>query len=289
VGARAISLVTDRPESGPFSLSWRGYDRAEVDAFLERTAADRQRLQADLAQLEAALSGCDAPRHRELERLAALRSELARCLETSINALHLANLLLVSPDLGADADGHPHPAGGPGRSGRSQPQPAWPLPGWLSPARTLTLIAVVAATAATLSALGPAPQVAPSDLQPVIQATAAPVLDARPPTAIEPVTKPPPAASPVAPATDGLVLALTALGDCWIRSTLDGGEPRERLLKLGDALTLRADDDVELRVGDPAALLLEINDRPAKPLGAAGRVVRARITRTNYLSFLSGS
>ncbi len=35
-----------------FRRRWRGYDRAEVDEFLQRTAADRQRIQEDLAQLE---------------------------------------------------------------------------------------------------------------------------------------------------------------------------------------------------------------------------------------------
>lgn len=299
MGARAISLVPERQELGAFSLSWRGYDRSEVDAFLERTAADRERLQADLAQLEAALSGRGLPRHQELERMAALRSELARCLETSINALHLANLLLVSPDgpvgvgdaafRASSAEVPERPAAG-----------SWPLPAWLSPARALILIGMVSAAAGTVSALGTALPGSPSAPGPVVRATVTPPVPDPSPrvatgarSAAEPIAAatvevtPPRPTAPVAPA-DGLALTLTATGECWIQSTLDGGEPRERLLKAGDTITLRAGAEVILRVGDPAALMLEINGHPASPLGTAGRVATARITPSNYLGFLSG-
>ncbi len=300
MGARAISLVPNRQETEAFSLSWRGYDRAEVDAFLERTAADRERLQADLAQLEAALSGRGLPRHRELERMAALRSELARCLETSINALHLANLLLVSQDGPAGAGDSP--SGASGADGPERPSTAgsWPFPAWLSPARALILIGTVSAAAGTVSALGtalPAPSSTPGPVRPV--AVTPPISETplrtatEPPVALESIALAEPLVSPVLPAApatpaDGLELTLRALGECWIQSTLDGGEPRERLLRAGDTITLRAGAEAVLRVGDPAALMFEINGHPASPLGAAGRVVTARITPSNYLDFLSG-
>src|SRR3990172_1632492 len=50
--APVISIFTRRTDSTTFHLRWRGYDRAEVDEFLRQTAADRQRLQEGLAQLE---------------------------------------------------------------------------------------------------------------------------------------------------------------------------------------------------------------------------------------------
>ena len=67
------SIFTGEGDTPAFRTSWRGYDRAEVDAFLRRTAADRQRLQEDLAQLEAfmATSG-----RNEWQSLAVI----ARCL-----------------------------------------------------------------------------------------------------------------------------------------------------------------------------------------------------------------
>jgi DivIVA domain-containing protein len=334
VGARAISLVTDQPEPGHFSLSWRGYDRAEVDAFMERTAADRQRLQDDLAQLEAAMAGQDLERQQELERLAGLRVELARCLETSINALHVANLILVSPGINAKvASRAPVPAVHPVAPSREPDQLTWPLPAWLSPGRTLTLVGVISAAVVILSGLsggsrsadngleaatltGPGPSSsaaalsvaspAPLDLS-VLLAASAPVRMAAPPRpAIRPAVEPEPvaalptvatpAAEPAwgvgatpAPPTHSLVLTLTAVNECWIRSTIDGGEPSDRLLKANESITLRAGEEAILRIGDPAALHMQINGRPARTLGTAGRVVTARITASNYLDFLSGN
>src|SRR5262245_60798268 len=89
------SIFTRRGESpASFRISWRGYDCAEVDEFLRQTAADRQRLQEDLAQLEAFMS--TSGDRREMERLAAVRREVASCLETSIGALRTATGLLAA-------------------------------------------------------------------------------------------------------------------------------------------------------------------------------------------------
>ena len=90
------SIFTRRGESpASFRISWRGYDRTAVDEFLRQTAADRQRLQEDLAQLEAIMATSGDER-REMERLAAVRREVASCLETSIGALRTATGLLAS-------------------------------------------------------------------------------------------------------------------------------------------------------------------------------------------------
>jgi len=330
VGVRALSLVDDRSEH--FNLAARGYDRAEVDAFLERTAADRIRLKADLAQLEAAIADHDLAHRQELERLTALRREVARCLETSINALHVANLLMSAPAARPEAtpapeapsDEQPDAIVEPGPApvvesavpSPTSTQAAWPLPSWLSPARTVAAIAIVLAGVATVQLLGDTRAATPG---PVVSVSLAGVPIGEPfvpastsielalPGEPEPLPAPAdpdriaegdsPLATPSAPSersgqapavADSLVLTLTAVGDCWIRTTMDGGEPRERLLKANETVTLRAADEAVLRVGDPAALLLTINDRPAKTLGAAGRVVTARITSANYLDFLDG-
>ena len=103
------SIFTRRGESpASFRISWRGYDRAEVDEFLRQTATDRQRLQEDLAQLEAFMS--TSGDRREMERLAAVRREVASCLETSIGALRTATGLLASaapPSVPLPAPVHP--------------------------------------------------------------------------------------------------------------------------------------------------------------------------------------
>jgi Domain of unknown function (DUF4115) len=99
------------------------------------------------------------------------------------------------------------------------------------------------------------------------------------PRALEPASEP----------VDGLLLTLIARGPCWIRTTVDGEPPRERLLRPNDTIWLRAKEEAVLRVGDAAALSLLINNQPAKPLGAAGQVITTRITRVNYPNFLFGN
>jgi hypothetical protein len=238
-----------------------------------------------------------------MQRLGALRHELARCLETSIDALHIANLLLASPMRQDDAreqlgTSSPAPASPLQRSisNKSPIRDAWPLRAWLSPARTLTMVGVLSASAALLTALanGNRPdRFGPEDATPPISGTAMP--DASWPAAVSvPTAAPLPAGMPepvVDPArvVEGLVLTLTALNDCWVRTTIDGGEPRERLLRPNESITLRASSEAVLRIGDPAALALQINGRPAKALGGPGRVVTARITPSNYLDMLSGN
>ena len=88
-------FFSSREGSPAFRISWRGYNRADVDEFLRQTAADRQRLQEDLAQLEAVMATSGDER-REMERLAAVRRDVASCLETSIGALRTATGLLAS-------------------------------------------------------------------------------------------------------------------------------------------------------------------------------------------------
>jgi hypothetical protein len=86
----------------------------------------------------------------------------------------------------------------------------------------------------------------------------------------------------------GLVLTLGAKRECWIRTHVDGGQPLERVLKADEAIILRANEEIVLRVGDAAAVVLLINNRAARPLGKSGEVVTARITPSNYLDLLEG-
>jgi DivIVA domain-containing protein len=213
-----------------FRLRWRGYDRVEVDEFLKRTAADRQRLQEDLAQLETILASRRSLRQPEpvpapaVQAAApALKLDRRRYLTVGAVSVVAFALTLLIMMLGS----------------------RYVLRGSTAPAATDDSPGAVTATA--------------SDVR-----TAA------------------------APA-DGIVITLTARGTCWVRTTVDGQEPVERLLRTNDTILVRAKDETVLRVGDAAALAVLINGKPAKPLGAAGQVITTRITRTNYLNFLSGN
>ena len=94
-------------------------------------------------------------------------------------------------------------------------------------------------------------------------------------------------AAPAVAAVTGLVMTLAAKRDCWIRTGVDGGQPLERLLKAGEAIIVRANEEAILRVGDASAIMLLVNNRMARPLGKSGEVVTARITPFNYLNLMA--
>ncbi len=270
-----------------FSRRWWGYDRKEVEEFLRQTAAERQRHQESLAWLEALMAGYD-PQSREAA-LAAARREA-----------HEARIV----ELRTTAGGCARAEAGPSRVR------ALPAFGSLRPvsrrhvytllicaALGMTLIAALRPDSRASEARGtpvPARQAAapskPSSV-PAVRAPDAPAVatgsDAlasdRPNRAVDPLTAG--SSSPVA-GTEGFVLTLTARRSCWIGTSIDGAQRLERLLEPYETVILHAHDEVVLRVGDADALSVLVNNRPMRPLGAAGQVVTRRISRENYLSML---
>jgi DivIVA domain-containing protein len=286
-----ISLFTRKSTSGKFRLRWRGYDCREVDEFLQQTAADRQHLQESLAQLEAFMAGPGDQRRREFERLAQLRVEIASCLETSIGALRTATQLLSKEQSGRPLQGHmaePNQAPAPAKPRPTVVRFHWRRPAWITHRRgqvfaaAVFLIAVVPTTfyyrssATEIPAPLPLPAKPPTGPEQGRGAAPAPDLRDQAPSFTVITTK-----------EEGLVLTLTASRECWIRTRIDGGQPLERLLKADETIMLRANEEAALRVGDASALSVLINNRVAKPLGAPGEVVSARITLSNYPSMLA--
>ncbi len=88
------------------------------------------------------------------------------------------------------------------------------------------------------------------------------------------------------PEDEGLVLAISAKRNCWIRTVVDGAQPMERVMKAGEAIFVHAHDEALVRVGDGTALNVTINGQTARPLGRDGQAVTRRITRGNYKSLL---
>jgi len=291
------SRFTGRGDAPAFRISLRGYDRAEVDEFLRQTAADRQRLQEDLAQLEAFMTTSGDER-RELERLAAIRREVASCLETSIGALRTATGLLASV---TPPDAQPAPPTVQALAARVTRERVpmlsrfgtlarlWPKwPSWPTDTRKRVLVGVGSVAALMLAAFmyqnepraNEMPAAAPADAR---AAAAAPTpVPLSPPTPVP--TEPAPAS--VVAREDGLVLTVTARRAVWIGSTLDGGQRLERMLVPNETILLRATNEAVLRIGDATALSILINNQPAKPLGTTGQVVTHRITRANYKNLL---
>jgi cytoskeleton protein RodZ len=93
---------------------------------------------------------------------------------------------------------------------------------------------------------------------------------------------PPPLAAPPSPASDVLVLTMTAQAECWVEVRADGETVVSRILQEGDSETLEARGEIVLSVGNAGGLSVRLNDRPALPLGRSGEVRKnIVITRQN--------
>jgi len=131
----------------------------------------------------------------------------------------------------------------------------------------------VAAAALLVFFLWPTPQPAAQAQQ--SPQTEPPVESARPASAA-------PAAavqSDVVPA--GLTMTLVASGQCWIRAVADGAKTIERILRAGETVELRGENQIVLRVGDAAAVRVTINGQAMAPLGARGEVITHRFSRAD--------
>jgi cytoskeleton protein RodZ len=140
------------------------------------------------------------------------------------------------------------------------------------------------ANAADLAA-SPAPSTVSSTPSPVAATPASATTSAPSPTAS--TTAPTKGSSTAAlPAPDGLRIAISAEGPCWIRVKGDGAVRYEGTLNAGDKQSGDAHDSLELLVGDAAQFRYSINGRPGRILGKSGEVVVARITRANWQNWL---
>jgi uncharacterized protein DUF4115 len=336
----------DMAGSPAFRSRLWGYNRAQVDEFLSKTAADRQQLRDRLARLDLLLEKGQGPgatvgvaiaeaqdilakaerqahsvlrdaeyhaellraeqlaaNQRELDRLTALRFQVACSLETSVAALRVTTGLL------SDKAG-----GGPVRErlpsilkGATWAVAAQGAELFRSGARfTGRLNHTLAAGsigcllfALLLYRVGMLPAlVAPAEIEsrgveaPIIAAATA-ISDtplATPPAIDERVEQPASTASGVSAARlDSLNVTLTALRPCWVGAIIDGGQRTERMMKQGETLLLHAYDEVILRVGDASALSVILNDRPTKSLGGDGEVVTRRITKANLPTFVGNA
>jgi cytoskeletal protein RodZ len=92
---------------------------------------------------------------------------------------------------------------------------------------------------------------------------------------------------PVALESPELTIDLSARGPCWVEATADGVARVHRLMDAGDRATVKAQHEVSLRAGDPAALDFSVNGAAGRRLGEAGRAVTVHISAENYRAFLA--
>jgi cytoskeleton protein RodZ len=103
------------------------------------------------------------------------------------------------------------------------------------------------------------------------------------------LSEPPGAIAPVATsgATDRLVVTVIARRQCLVSATVDGEKTFERLMQAGERQTLDARNEVVLTAADASAISVTLNGSAAKPLGAAGEPVTARLNLHNVHEYVA--
>jgi cytoskeletal protein RodZ len=105
------------------------------------------------------------------------------------------------------------------------------------------------------------------------------------PTTLEPAAAAPVSSSPGS--TRGpMRLELHPNGPCWVSVEADGKVVLSRMMQSGERETLTVPEGVAITVGDAAAFAFTIDGREGRPLGRAGEVKTARITRATLAEFV---
>jgi hypothetical protein len=89
-----------------------------------------------------------------------------------------------------------------------------------------------------------------------------------------------------APLPARLLVTMRAATACTLSYVIDGAPGILVTLPAGSQRTVEATQSVSLDVSDAAALDIEINGDPMRPLGPAGTSAQVVITRDNARSFL---
>ncbi len=97
-----------------------------------------------------------------------------------------------------------------------------------------------------------------------------------PPTVPEPVAQ-----APKSP----LRLVIAPSGRCWVQVSADGQMRVAREIAAGERLSVDAAERLQITVGDAGTFAYELNERPGKALGVAGRVARATILPSTVSQF----
>jgi hypothetical protein len=83
-----------------------------------------------------------------------------------------------------------------------------------------------------------------------------------------------------------MTLELHPTGDCWVRLTVDGRLVLARTMHPGEKDVHTVTESTVIEVGDAGAFAFSIDGRPGKPLGIAGQVRTAKITRDTVSDYL---
>lgn len=134
-------------------------------------------------------------------------------------------------------------------------------------------------TPATVSTAAPLPASAatPAPKDRGTPSPAAPQLPA--PVATTGATRPPGTES-------GMAIEIATTDDCWVKITTDGKVTVARLMHAGDKERQEVREKAVIHVGNAGAFAFFVNGHPAKPLGPAGTIRTAIITKDTLTRYL---
>ena len=85
---------------------------------------------------------------------------------------------------------------------------------------------------------------------------------------------------------NALAFDIATTGDCWVKIIADGKVTVARLMHAGDKERQEVREKAVIQVGNAGAFTFSINGRPARPLGPAGSVRTAIITKDTLASYV---
>jgi cytoskeletal protein RodZ len=100
-------------------------------------------------------------------------------------------------------------------------------------------------------------------------------------------SKPPP--PPASADVEKLTLEFRTTGVVWVEVTADGQQLVYKLLQPGHTERIEARDELNIMIGDVAALEYRINGLPGRPLGGPAEKRRIQVTPQNYREFVQPS
>lgn len=100
---------------------------------------------------------------------------------------------------------------------------------------------------------------------------AAPVLPPAPPAPVEEVTEPEVA----------LTVTMDFTEDCWVETSVDGKRRISELRVQGESMRLEADQEVQLTLGNPNGVRVEVNGEPYPISAREGQVARDLVIRAD--------
>ncbi|MBA3297085.1 MAG: helix-turn-helix domain-containing protein [Acidobacteria bacterium] len=122
---------------------------------------------------------------------------------------------------------------------------------------------------------------------PKTDVTQAPAAPSGPPPESRGQTPIPDAAPPVAALPTGAMrVDLHPTGPCWINVVVDGQNVFSGIMQGGERRTLTVREAAVIDVGDAGAFAFSVDGRRARPLGMAGQVKTARLTRQTVSQYV---